>query len=352
VSDRQIEPVLVRGEDERVSLFEVASVILKYRRTIITFALVGATIALMSAMMTPRIYRVSATFLPNTTEQGSSDLAFAASRLGVRIPTANAGWGSAVYAELLRTRTLLEPIVRDTVSVPEIGTGPAVIMDLLRVPDMPEQVRIELAVEALNLKISVNELKELGAVQMAVTTRWPSLSLFIANRLIEELQRFNLETRKSQAAAERQFVERQAAQAEGALRAAENKQQEFLSRNRSIDQSPQLTFENDRLAREVMLQQEVYTSLVQSREEARIREIRDTPVITVLEAPHFPADAQPRKRILKVIVGGLIGTMIGGFIAFIRNALVTARARKAAEAGEFFQLIEEAKPRFFKTFAR
>ena len=80
--------------------------------------------------------------------------------------------------------------------------------------------------------------------------------------------------------------------------------------------------------------------------------LRDTPVITVLEEPRLPVVPQGRKAILKGILGGLSGAMIGILAALLSHGLSEARRTKGDEAYEFFQLIEEAKPRFLRRRAR
>ena len=221
-------------------------------------------------------------------------------------------------------------------------------MDLLEIDDPVPELRVDIAVRALGKIVAASEVRSLGAVRVLVTTRWPSVSLALAERLVDGVNRFNLETRKSQAAAEREFVEMQAEEAERALREAEDRLQLFLQRNRAFDSSPELAFEHDRLGREVGLRQQVYTTLLQNREEARIREVRDTPVITVLEEPRLPVVREARKSIQKGVLGGLVGGMLGVLIAFLGRGVARARRAPTEEAREFFQLVEEATPRFFR----
>jgi uncharacterized protein involved in exopolysaccharide biosynthesis len=166
--------------------------------------------------------------------------------------------------------------------------------------------------------------------------------------LLRGVNRFNSETRKSQAVAERQFVEARAAEAEIALRQAENRLQDFLQRNRVIGGSPELAFERDRLQREVTLRQQLYTSLLQNREEARIREVRDIPVITVIEAPQLPVLSEGRKSVFKALLGALVGSVVGLLIAFFTHVMTVTRRQSSSEAREFFTLLEGATPRFLR----
>lgn len=332
-----------------VSLLSVGSVLLRWRRTIIVLTLVGAAAGLARGLLTPRVYACAVKFLPQSsgTEGSLSGLALAASQFGIRVPASGGGWGPPVYVDLLRSRALLEPIALDTLTVAEQGGLRVTVADLLGITGATSSRRTDRVVRALARVVTSREAKDIGAVEVTATTRWPSVSLALVERLVGSVNRFNLEARKSQASAERQFIESQADTAERALRAAEDRLQTFLQRNRMAG-APDLRFEQDRLQRDVLLRQQVYTSLLQSQEEARIREVRDTPVITVLEGPLMPVVPESRKVVLKGMLGAVAGGVLGCLLALLAHGLVSARQRPGEEAREFFRLVDEATPRLLR----
>lgn len=336
------------NEDDEISLLAFANVLLRWRRMIVALGGIGAALGLGSALLSTRVYTSGATFFPQGSDASTSGLAAAASQFGIRVPTSGGAWGPPVYVELLTSRALLEPMARDSFVVIERGRKRIALTDLLNVNDPSEALRWDRAVSALRGLVKAREAKALSAVEVTVTTKWPSLSLALAQHLVRAVNQFNLETRKSQATAERQFAEAQAGEAEGALRSAEDRLQTFLQENRAIAGSPELSFQRDRLQREVVLRQQIYTTLLQNREEAKIREVRDTPVITVLEDPRLPVVADPRGSVGKTMLGGLAGAMIGVLTAFLMQALVGVRRARTEEAQEFFSLVEQATPRFLK----
>jgi len=335
---------------DEAPVLAVGSVLLRWRRAILTLGLGGAVLGLVLGLAGTRLYTSSATLIPQGSDAGlgNAGLALAASQLGIRIPTATPGWGPPVYVELLGSRELLERIAQDTVVVEEQGGRRVAVADLLEVRAPTAALRLERAVRALRRIVSARGDRNLSAVKLSVATRWPSVSLALAARLVDGVNRFNLESRRSQAAAERRFVEGQAAEAERALRDAEDRMQTFLQRNRATDDSPELQFRRDRLQREVSLRQQVYTSLMQNLEEARIREVRDTPVFTVLEAPRLAVSGESRKVVQKLVLGGLVGGFLGLLVAALMHQVGGARRSPNDDAREFFGLLEEATPRFLR----
>jgi hypothetical protein len=315
--------------------------------------LCGLLLGIAAGLLGRRRYVASATFIPQASETTiSGGLALAASQFGIQLPTTGGTWGPPIYVELLQSQALLEPIALDTLEVAEEGGRRVALMNLLKVPGLPPAQRTERAVKMLRKIVAASEDKRLNGVKLTVTTLWPSVSLALAERLVRGVNQFNLETRKSQAAAERQFVEVQAAEAERALREAEDRLQSFLQRNRSVTGSPELMFAQDRLQREVGLRQAVYTSLMQRKEEARIREVRDTPVITVLENPRLPATGEPRRTVMKGVLGAFAAAMIGILVAFVREGMAEARRGQSGPLRGFVRLLDEAAPGLVRREAR
>jgi uncharacterized protein involved in exopolysaccharide biosynthesis len=329
----------ITADDDPDALLALAGALMRYRKLIILLGLAGGLVGGVMGLLTRRTYVSAAAFLPQNSDPNLSGLALAATQFGVRLPNlASGGWGPPVYAELLRSRVLLEPIVRDTLEVGEEGRREA-FLDLAKIPDGPPAERVDLGIKALGNMVSAQEAKSLTGVRLQVRSHWPSVSLAIAQRLLDGVQRFNVESRQSQAGAERRFVEGQAKDAQQALRDAEDRLQGYLERNRTIA-SPEATMQRDRLQRDIAQKQQLYTALLQSRDDARVREVRDTPVITIVEAPQLPVLPESRRVLLKAIAGGMAGGLLGLALAFTARGLMRARRSPSSEAREFADLID------------
>src|SRR5262249_14467539 len=125
------------------------------------------------------------------------------------------------------------------------------LLRLLRVKGRDQADSLYQGVRKLNGLISVRVSTATNIVTLDVDARHPELAAAIANRFIEYLNAFNTQSRQSQAGEQRRFVEQRVADGERELRDAEAELRQFYERNRSWQQSPQLTFEEGRLRRQV-----------------------------------------------------------------------------------------------------
>jgi uncharacterized protein involved in exopolysaccharide biosynthesis len=303
-----------------VSPYALLRVLLHNRLTIVATAVGVALLLVAWGLLGGRRYTVEATFMPQAppTRNTPGGLAALAGQFGLSLTTGEPAQSPAFYVELLRSRALLGRILTDTFTIPaeegadfERGT----VADIFDVRASSAAVRRERTLRALTRAVTASISRETGIVHVGVTTRWPSASRAITERLIALVNEFNLESRQSNAAAERQFVAGRLAETEAVLAGAENALRDFLDANRQYQNSPQLQFERDRLQRQVTHQQELYTGLQEALENARIGEVRDTPVITVIQAPEQPVYPDSRRLARRGILGLIVGLMLGVAVA-------------------------------------
>ena len=314
---------------------------------------VGGLLAGLFALFRPALYVASASFVPQgAADPSRSGLASLAGQLGVTIQQSNQSLSPEVYAKLLKSRVLLVAIARDTFAVQELGGRRVPLLDVFEVGEGTAAQREERGVKLLNKMVAAAVAKPTGVVEFTVSTKWRSVSLAIANELINGVNAYNERTRQDQAAAERKFVEGRLAIAGSDLRSAEDRMERFLQTNRNLGGSPELIMQRSRIERDVSLRQQVFTSLTQSYEEARIREVRDTPVITVLEPASVPTEPASRGRLVRVLVGLILGGIFGAFLAFTSDMVSRQRKDGDAEASAFADTLAEVKGEVLHPIAR
>jgi hypothetical protein len=93
-----------------------------------------------------------------------------------------------------------------------------------------------------------------------------------------------------------------------------------------------------RLQRQVDLRQQVYVALAQSYEQARIDEVRTTPVVTVVEAPETFVQRAPGNVITVGILALIVGLVLAAAWAFLADILRRQRELHPEHYAEFRQL--------------
>ena len=167
-------------EEDEFSLLALGSALLLGRRTIVGLGLAGGLLGVAIGLLSPKVFRSSATFIPQPGEptSGSGLAALAASQFGIRVSTGGGGiWSSSMYVEVLKSRALLDPVARDSFAIADDAGRRVPLVDLLRIDAPTPELRIEAAVEALRKRVIVREDKKLGMVTISTTTAWPSVSL-------------------------------------------------------------------------------------------------------------------------------------------------------------------------------
>jgi uncharacterized protein involved in exopolysaccharide biosynthesis len=291
----------------------------------------------------PRTYTSRSSFMPQA-RKASSSLSGIAAQFGLAMPTADGSQSPAFYGDLVQSRGILSSVV-DTpfeYESDEGGKAKGTLTEFYKSKGKTPALRRDAAIRRLGDDISAATIQKTGVVNLDVTVPQPALALQINQRLLELLNDFNLRSRQSQAGEERRFTERRLGEVRQDLRAAEDRLQQFMQRNRDMRNSPELTFQADRLQREVMMQQQVYTTLAQAYEQAKIEEVRDTPVITIVQQPEMPVRPDRRGLIIKSLLGWVAGLVLGAALAFWKSYTGNTAGLATSEAAEFALLRRQA----------
>ncbi|SVD75116.1 uncharacterized protein METZ01_LOCUS427970, partial [marine metagenome] len=166
------------------------------------------------------------------------------------------------------------------------------------------------ALEILKNRISASENKS-GLISIEVLMEEPNIAAKMANLMYNTIVHFTIEIHGKQAKLNREFIERRQAEINTSLASSEEVLKIFRQGNRSIIGSPQLEMELERLMREVEIKTQVYITLQQQYELARIEEVKESPSVVVIDEARPSVEKHKPKR--KAIV--MIATFVGGIIA-------------------------------------
>ena len=245
--------------------------------------MVGCCPCVVVSILTTHDYGAHAVFLPTSIGAAASRTGGLAAELGLPVGSASAGDPPALYVTLVKSRRLLEAVAETPFPDPERGRA-GTLTEILALDDDP-QTSLTATVGWLRNHLRVVPDPTSGLIQLDVEAESAVLAEAINRRILTLINDFNLARRQEGAAANRAFIDSRVAEAKRNLDAAEGALRRFLDVNRRIEDSPTLIFERDRLQRNVVFQQQIYTNLATSLEQAKIEEVRNTPVVTVVDGP-------------------------------------------------------------------
>jgi uncharacterized protein involved in exopolysaccharide biosynthesis len=254
-----------------------------------------------------RAYTADAIFSPQS-KDASGGVGGLAQQLGLPNLTGNQE-GPEFYRALLVSRDLLSELASSRYRFARRPGSPDTlegnIMELYKVKGRSPEEKLARATAKLRANLSVGTNRGAYVVSIRMRAKWPGLAEQEARRLLDLVNEFNLGKRQSRSAEERKFTESQLVEARAELEAAEAAQARFLERNRAFRDDPRLSTEMQRLTRRVDLAQQAFLTLSQSAQQARIEEVRNTPLITVIQSPEHSARVSqitamlPRRRLSK-----------------------------------------------------
>jgi uncharacterized protein involved in exopolysaccharide biosynthesis len=324
-------------DEPPLSVLSTMVFLLRYRRAILLTALGAAVLMVAVTLAQPRTWTTRATFAPQATGK-SQALSGLAAQLGVQVPGNEATQSPSFYVDVLRSRELLAEVAYREY---QVGGARGTYLTIAKAEGEDSLQRRDDAIARLLKQVSASVTQKTGVVNMAVRTPSPELSRQLADELLAALNRFNLERRRSQASEERRFTQARLDELRGELRDAENRLQYFLQRNRDFRNSPELSFQHERLQRDVRLREQVYSSLAQSFEQARIDEVRDTPVITVVEKPDLAVRPDSRQLVARGLAALVAGLVLGVLLALWRSRLRGDADASTTEAQQYQELRRE-----------
>lgn len=295
----------------------------EWRRAIVV-GVISAVGFVAAAWLMPERWVSEAEFMPQANRTASSFGGIAA-QLGIEVPTAEPAQSPQFYVELLRSRHFLS---RADGHYPTVAGDSVSLREVLHIGGRDSAVVALRVAARLDSRMSVFVAPRTGVVSASVAMPDPMVAQAVMQHLLDLLDAFNVETRRSRAQAERIFTERRVSELRSDLRDAEDELELFLRTNRITQFSPELTFQRDRLLREVTLRSQVYAMMVQSYEQARIEEVRDTPVLTRLIGPTRPVRPSRQSPVLAAGLGLTFGVLLVIGIALVR-ALARGELRGA-----------------------
>ena len=323
--------------------WELVKVLVARWRTLVVLPVVFGVIAALITFLIPPTYTATTTFVTAAQKDLTSSLgsfATMASQLGVGLPS-NPSNSPQFFGDVLRSRGIMMEVLRTRMPDPRSSrsTDSIAVEEVYAPKSGTPAMRTNEAVAELTKKSSVSVNPRTNIIELHVTSRYPTTAAFAARRFVASLNRFNLETRQTEARERRRFVGDRLREAQDSLARAERIQQEFLMTNRGdLRGAPTLEAQYERIQRQIQIYQDLYTNFRREFETARVDEINDTPVITVIDTAAVPLKKSGPHRILTAVAGAMLGILVAIAMLLVQGYLERLRRHHPGDYDQFREL--------------
>jgi uncharacterized protein involved in exopolysaccharide biosynthesis len=327
----------------------VAGVIARWR--LILKVMAGVLVAAaLAVVLVPPIYKAHASFVTTSSGSskassmmGSSGLSGIASQLGV--PALAGGEPSEspmFYIKLVESDELKRRLLNSKFHDPrsERPGDSATLLAILRIKNSDSVRRMEIGMKQVSKAIKADADLKTNLVSLSASARWPQIAAAMANRTVALVDAFNHEQRVSRARSKREFLQTRLDSAKIELSRAEENQRAFYVENRQWRSSPDLTYQEAKLRRDADVATDLFLTLQRQFETARLEEVDDAAVITVVDSAVVPHKAEwPRYWLLlasALVVGAILGVLAAGSAAIFedwrnRNPATAAALRRSIQ---------------------
>ena len=329
------------------------------RRLVLATTLVAAVLGVLVSMLVPKWYRSTAVILPPEETDITANLGVMGRALSKFPALGEFGEYTTpadIYKAILRSRTVQGDLI-DRFH----------LMDVYRIKSR------ETAMKRLAKSTGV-KLNPDGTIEVYVEDRDPRRAAALAGGMIDALDRYNIAKRNTQGHRTRVFLEQRVAEVDSALRASEvalkqyqeahstvapvsapsntevasaadlmaqkialevrigvlrgylredndqlvQARRQLAELERQIARIPALQSDLARLVRDNKLQEQLYLLLSAELEDARVKEMRDTPTVTVLDPPVVPEKHQGPRKSLFAFVSAMLAAL-GASVVVMRR---------------------------------
>jgi uncharacterized protein involved in exopolysaccharide biosynthesis len=236
-----------------------------------------------------------------------------AAQLGVTSATTAQSDPVEFYLKLLDSRALLTQVVRAryrTADNKDVSYAEAFGLQ----GENPGQTERR-SISDLRKRIGASADNVASTITLTVSARSGVLAEQVDRYLLNAINDFNIRRRQSSARNERRFAESRLTEARGELRAAQDALEQFALGNKAFAQSAAQQAHSQRLQAEIDIRQRLVAMLEQAFEQAKLDEVRDTPVITEIDSPEGSA-VRRLSLAVTVVIAALLG-LVGGVAAAV-----------------------------------
>lgn len=355
-------------EEDEIDLIELAKTIWDNRNIIYRFVAVGVILGVVIALLSPKEYVSDATLMPEYSTESASGASGLLQQYGGLLGISGGSYNSAsnairvdLYPQIVQSLSFQTNLMNQEFNYPEYDTTatlyeyfmeihspgvlvyvkqytiglPFTILGALK-GDPEEEMTVETeqdpeilsltkdqmeVVKNLRERVGVSLNEETGIVSVNVRMPDPKVAAQIAKYTIGELTEYLVEYRTEKVLRDLEFVEDQLNKAEERFEEAQLALAEFTDSNQG-NLTARARTEQQRLQSEYDIAFNLYNSLTQQFEQARLKVQEETPVFKVLQPVQVPVEDETSGAMILIVFVMLSGIASIGWI-FIRQFLAS-----------------------------
>ena len=302
--------------------------ILKKRiKLIITITLLSISFAIAYVFFIAHpVYVTTAKLLPTGEDNSLSNIQGLASQFGLSIPFQGGSNLSFtdIYPEIVKSRQLIAIILEKKFNTRKYGQNQALKNVLSRQYSLEKydvDERFKRASEILQDNIKISKARLTSIVTLEVGAIEPDFAVDLTNAIINESDKLQRQFKTHQVSDKRSFIQDRIKDVKKDLESAQEDLKEFREKNRQVQYSPALLLEEERLTTEMDVKKEIFSTLKQQFELAKIEKVEEGATVQILDKPVAPYEQSSPKVILSIFLSFFIGFGLSVVISYVMDEL-------------------------------
>ena len=302
-------------------------IIKKRIKLIIVITLLSISFAIVYLFFIAQpVYLTTAKLLPTGEDNSLSNIQGLASQFGLALPFqsgSNLSF-SDIYPEIVKSRQLTGIVLEKKFNTRKFGQNQLlknILSRQYRLDKYDVDERFKRSSEILQDNIKVSKARLTSIVTLEVRGLEPEFAVDLANTIISESDKLQREFKTHQISDKRSFIEERIKDVKKDLESAQEDLKEFRERNRQVQYSPALLLEEERLTTEMDVKKEIFSTLKQQFELAKIEEVEEGATVQILDKPVAPYEKSSPKIFLSIFLSIFIGFGLSVVIAYVMDGL-------------------------------
>ncbi|MEP1151826.1 MAG: Wzz/FepE/Etk N-terminal domain-containing protein [Balneola sp.] len=352
-------------EQSEIDLLKLVKTIWENRKTIYKFVTVGFILGILVVLLSPKEYLSTTTLMPEYSTESQSGASSLLQQYGGLLGLSGGSYNSAsnairvdLYPKIVESLSFQDKLARQKFYFPDYDTVTSIyhynmvikssdFMSVIKkftigLPGMivnsfkedkdigkkswsneSDVIRLSkeemIIIEDLRKRVVANLDEETGVVSISARMQDPELAASIAKFTVEELTYYLTEYRTEKVLRDLDFIEEQLGKSEERFNEAQLTLAEFQDSNQG-NLTARARTDEQRLNSEYDVAFNLYNSLTQQYEEAKLKVQEETPMFKVLQPVQIPVNDQTSGFMILILFMMLSGILGSGWI-FIRHFL-------------------------------